>query len=292
MTPPPFEKLSKGFFADPVYIPALEKLSLTTLDAVFIHEDVQPLNPGPLPPHRSRVCFSLPDGPVVYLKRYCNPPKGEQIINWFQHRRRAATAEYDRQPTEALTAAGVSVPHTIAYGAEWNGLFEKRSFIMIREIANGKPLEEELPSCLTESSPVQSARQRRAFLENMADFIRRFHETGYRHRDLYLSHVFFDPQETFHLIDLQRLFQPLLLKERFRTKDIAQLHFSSPAEFITRTDRLRFYLRYVQKKKLTARDRRFLRNVTAKARRMARHDLKRGKEVPYLQKPPDWRNES
>jgi len=285
----PFEKISEGFFIDPDYKDSLNRIGLLSMDAVFAYEDVQHLNPGPLPPHRSRVCFRLPEGPMVYLKRYCNPPKGEQITNWIEHRRRAAAAEYDWRPTEELTAADVSVPETIAYGVEWNGLFEKRSFIMIREIADGKPLEEELPCCLTESGPAESARPRRAFLEKLADFIRRFHDTGYRHRDLYLSHVFYDQRENFHLIDLQRLFKPLIFKERFRTKDIAQLHFSSPADFITRADRLRFYLRYVQKTKLTPQDQWFIGKVTAKARRMARHDIKRGKDVPYLRKPEDLR---
>jgi hypothetical protein len=275
--------MAEGFFVDPAFSDALRKAGLTTQDEVFSYTDVQPINPGPLPPHRSRVCFQLPgDGPTVYLKRYNYPPKVGQIVNWISHRRRAATADYDWLASEELDRAGVWTAQIIAYGAQWHRGFEKRSFVLIREITEAKPLEEELPLCFRKSNVGQSQRLRQRFVKNIADFIRRFHDTGYRHRDLYLSHVFYDRHGEFHLIDLQRVFKPLLFNKRFLIKDLAQLYFSCPAEYIFQTDRLRFYLRYRNQQKITDKDKIFINRLLRRVQRMARHDLKRGKRVPCL----------
>lgn len=277
----PDNELSPGFFADPGYVPALAAMGLTTLDGVFAFDKAEAVGPLKLAAYRSRTCFRLqPDGPTVYLKRYRRPPLLRQLVNWFEHRRRACTAVFDGHRTEALDAAGVAVPHTIAYGYEWDGLFEKRSFIMIREIPDAASLEERLPSYMADFSPA-AARQRKTFIEQVADFVRRFHETGCRHRDLYLCHLFLDTNNTLHLIDLHRVFKPLVLGGRFRIKDLTQLYYSAPGSVISRTDRLRFYRRYRQKKKLTLCDRYFISQVKRWARKIALRDLKKGNPAPF-----------
>jgi len=277
----PSYELTPGFFVDPDYISALMDLELTTLDSVFAFNDCQDVNAKGLAPHRSRTCFKLTaNGPNIYLKRYQNTPKMRQIANWIDHRCRRCTSVYDGHLTDDLDDAGISVPHTIAYGYQWNGLFEKRSFIMIREIPDAVSLEEKLPACMTDFSP-SAARLRRRFIRKVADFVRQFHRTGCRHRDLYLCHLFLDKDNTLHLIDLHRVFEPVLLAERFRMKDIAQLYYSSPGSVISRADRLRFYLQYRQKNKLTRLDKYFISQVKRKARQIALRDLKKGKAVPF-----------
>ena len=68
----------------------------------------------------------------------------------------------------------------------------------------------------------------------------RFHDTGFRHCDLYFSHIFLGEGGKLYLIDLQRVFKPVLFKERFRVKDIAQLYYSAEAKYFSRSDRLHF----------------------------------------------------
>jgi len=87
--------------------------------------------------------------------------------------------------------------------------------------------------------------------------------------------------DQFYLIDLARAFKPMLFSERFRIKDIAQVHYSTAARHFSRTDRLRFYLAYSGHDKLTGKDKVFIRKVVNKARRMARHDIKHGRAVPF-----------
>lgn len=277
----PCHEISPGFFADPIFVPALTAMGLTTLDRVFAFDHCEDVNAKGLARHRSRVCFRLePGGPMVYLKRYTHTPVLRQLANWFDHRRRCCTSVYDGHRTEELDAVGVAVPRTLAYGYEWDGLFERRSFIMILEIPNAVSLEEQLPACMTDFSP-SMAQQRKAFIRQIAEFVRRFHATGCRHRDLYLCHFFLDREGQLHMIDLHRVFKPILLSGRFRMKDIAQLYYSSPGRLISRADRLRFYLYYRQKKKLTWYDKSFINQVKRKARKIAVRDLQRGKTVPF-----------
>ena len=80
---------------------------------------------------------------------------------------------------------------------------------------------------------------------------------------------------------MQRSFKPFVFSERYRLKDITQLHYSAPGDCISQADRLRFYLRYSGKPKLDRSDRKFLGKVKSKAWRIAVHDIKHGREVPF-----------
>jgi hypothetical protein len=115
----------------------------------------------------------------------------------------------------------------------------------------------------------------------LAVFINNFHGINYCHRDLYFSHIFYDGKSKFYLIDLSRVFKPLVFRQRFRIKDIAQVHYSAPAKHFSNTDRLRFYLDYTGHKKLTSKDKVFIYKVINRARRMARHDKKHGRAAPF-----------
>ncbi|MBE0535776.1 MAG: hypothetical protein IH624_08910 [Phycisphaerae bacterium] len=279
-----FVEVSSGFFADRRYVEPLGRLGLNSMEAVFAFEGDRNLAKANLARHRSRIQFLMPEtGKAYFLKRYDRPPQLQQVRNWIDHFERASTAAYDRQPAEQLAAAGIRTARVVAYGEGWDGLFEERSFIITEEIAEGHSLEQRLPECFSTSGPFTNIAAKRQFIQRLADFARRFHETGLRHRDFYFCHIFMTADEAFHLIDLQRTFRPLVWEERFRVKDIAQLHYSAPGKIISRTDRLRFYLHYVDREALTAADRRFLRQVKNRAWRMADHDIKHGRPVPFAE---------
>jgi hypothetical protein len=59
------------------------------------------------------------------------------------------------------------------------------------------------------------------------------------------------------------------------------LHYSAPARYFSRTDRLRFYLGYAGQNKLTRNDKIFIGKVIKKAKLIARHDKKRGRTAPF-----------
>jgi len=277
-----FVELSENFFADADYARALRKLGLTDIDKVFDFDRGRSLDKAELAKHRTRMKFDLNEpATTVFLKRYDRVPVSTQIRNWLHHHRRASTSSFDRFGAEQLAAAGINTPKTLAYGEQWNRGFEKRSFIMTRRIEDAESLERKLPDFFYQEHSGDNLKRRIAFIKALADFVRRFHEKGFRHCDLYFSHIFCGDDAKLYLIDLQRVFKPWLLKERFRLKDIAQLYYSAPANYFSRADRLRFYLRYVAERKLNAADKRFIHKVNARAKRMAAHDAMHGWTVGF-----------
>ena len=190
-------------------------------------------------------------------------------------------SSFDRSGAQQLADCGIKTPETIAWGEQWAGGFENRSFIITRKIPRAESIERKLPDFFYEERSGENLKRRSAFIEGLADFVRRFHDTGFRHCDLYFSHIFLGEGGDLYLIDLQRVFKPVLFKERFRVKDIAQLYYSAPAQYFSRADRLRFYLRYTGGGKLKIADKRFIQKVNSRARRIARHDAKHGRAVGF-----------
>jgi heptose I phosphotransferase len=279
-------RISKTVLADSNYAAALKKLGLTSIDAVFDFNIGQDLDKADLAAFRKRRQFEITQpqsqSPVtVFLKRYDRPPFMLQLMNWFWNRGRKSIALADATVAQKLHLALINTPKTVACGEQWEWLFERRSFIMTAKIPNAQSLEARLPDCFNQPVTSKGCKARKKFIAQTAAFIRKFHNTGYRHRDLYLCHIFLDDNGELHLIDLARVFKPVLLAERFRIKDITQVYYSAPAACFSATDRLRFYLAYTGHTKLTHKDKVFIKKVLGRANRMARHDRKRGRGVPF-----------
>jgi len=294
-----FTEVSKSFFIDPDYKAAFIELGLTSIDAVFSFNAGKNLAKNNLAMFRSRLQFEInppsawrinspgsPPPATVFLKRYDRPPILAQIRNWLTSHRRASCALLDFEPAKKLAAVGINTPKTISYGEQWGALFEKRSFIITEKIPDAESLERKLPDCFNAPATVENLKLRRNFIAQLSGFVKKFHETKFRHRDLYFSHIFYSDNGEFYLIDLARAFKPSVFAERFRIKDITQLYYSAPAGYFSKTDRLRFYLGYTGQSKLTGKDKVFIRKVINKARRMARHDIKHGRPVPFASPAP------
>jgi heptose I phosphotransferase len=278
-----FIEISKSCYVDPDYKSAFGDLGLTSIDAIFSFNAGKDLSKSNLAKYRTRLQLEINSPPLtVFMKRYDRPPISVQFRNWLAAKGRISCAGLDVKAANELTAAGINTPKTLFYGEQWGAFFEKRSFIITEEIRNAESLERKLPNFFSGSVAVEQLKLRRDFIARLADFIKSFHDTNYRHRDLYFSHIFYGNDGVFYLIDLARAFRPILFGRRFRVKDIAQLYYSAPAKYFTRTDRLRFYLNYTGRQgRLTRKDKAFIRRVIKKARQMARHDVKHGREVPF-----------
>ena len=275
------------FFVGERFKDALAGLGMTSLNAVFAFDSGRHLVKPNIGRFRRRLWFeAMPAGsrqPVkIFLKRYDRPPAIRQILNWLSHRKRSSFASAEREAIEQLAAAGVNTPQVMAAGEQWGLLFERRSFLMTEEIRDSQPLERRLPKCFDGAATPAALSERREFIRRLAAFVRRFHQTGRRHRDLYLSHVFCSDAGEFCLIDLARSSRPVQ-QRRFQIKDIAQLHYSAPARHFSRTDRLRFYLTYAGHRKIEQQDKTFLHAVVRKTLRMARHNVKHGAVPPFLE---------
>ncbi len=292
-----FVEVSNSFFIDADFVHPLRELGLTSIDAVFSFDAGYNLVKNNLAAFRSRLQFDVKSPPTtlggersrttLFLKRYDSPPLLSQLKNWWCHHRRISYGFSEVDAARKLTAAGISTPKIISYGWQCGTLFEKRSFCITEKIPNAESLERKLPDCFCNPHTTKTLKLRRDFIARLAAFVRKFHATGLRHRDLYFSHIFYSNNGRFHLIDLTRIFNPLILTERYRIKDIAQLYYSAPRQHFSRTDRLRFYLEYTGQSKLTGKDKVFIRKVVNKTQRMAWHNAKHGRIVPFAAKPPN-----
>jgi hypothetical protein len=267
-----FTKASKSFFVLPDFKRALSELGLTSIDAVFSFNSGKNLAKDNLSAFRSRLQFEINSPPTtLFLKRYDLPPILVQLRNWLSSHSRTSCAFFDFQPANKLPQAGINTPKTVCYGEQWGIFFEKRSFSITEKIPNAESLERRLPDCFNAPTTVENLKLRRDFIAQLAAFVKKFHQTKYRHRDLYFS----------HLIDLARVFKPRLFAERFRIKDIAQVYYSAPGRYFSKTDRLRFYHGLTGRTNLTGKDKTFIRKVINKTKRMAKHDIKHDRLVPF-----------
>jgi len=277
-----YEEISKSSFMEKQYVSGFKQANLADIDAIFSFKAGRNLTKENLAEHRCRIKFQLPENPeTFFLKRYLHPPLNVQLDKWICNHGPITCGLFEFKAAERLNAAGINTAKTIACGSQYNFIFERRSFIITEQIPNAVSLEQKLPSYFYQPITKDSLNKRRTFIKKLADFIKRFHATGFRHRDLYLCHIFCNDNENFTMIDLARTFKPILLPERFRVKDIAQLFYSAAGKYFSNADRLRFYKAYTGHKKLTNSDRNFIKSVINKASQMARHDRKHNRIVPY-----------
>ncbi len=276
----------ESFFIDSDYKTAFSKSGLTSIEEVFSFDAAENLTKSNLAQFRTRLQFAInspqrPSSTTVFMKRYDRPPVFVQLRSWLSQHKRRSCAFCELGAASTLTAAGINTPKVISYGEQWGTLFETRSFIITEKIPEAESLERKLPDCFDGPATIENQKLRRNFIAQSAAFIRKFHETNYRHRDLYLSHIFYSDNGEFYLIDLARVFGPIVLRRRFQIKDIAQVYYSAPGKHFSKTDRLRFYMAYAGQSKLTKKDKIFIRKVVNKAKRMARHDIRHGRIAPF-----------
>jgi hypothetical protein len=271
------KEIAPNLLVNPDFEADLRQLGLTSIESFFRFEDGTDLSKSNLAAFRGRTRIELPSGSRAYLKRYTAAPIITQINNWFTHRRICPIAKNDTSAADCLRQVGINTPVTIAEGFERGFVFEKRSLSMISQVP-GESLERKLPRCCLSTVMLK---EKREFIRRLAAFARKFHDTGFRHRDFYLAHIFFDDWAGFYLIDLHRAFKPLVFQRRFQVKDLAQLNYSAPAGAFSRTDRLRFIRAYFASSACKTMDKRFIRGIIAKTLRMAEHDRRHGRPVPF-----------
>jgi heptose I phosphotransferase len=275
-------KPKDSFYVDKDYEDVLRELGFCSLEAIFSYTGGKNLHKKDLPSYRNRIEITTPScKKKLFLKRFINPPVFVQLKNFLCQKRRISLAGAELKPIFYLQKKDINVPKVAAFGQKWRNTFECKSFIITEQILDSDSLESRLPDCFYMGSQ-NSFERKMDFIKSLAEFVRKFHKTGFRHRDLYLCHIFYNHQDNiFTLIDLARVFKPLLLSKRYLVKDLAQLFYSSPFEYVSKSDRLRFYLYYTGRGKLSLKDKKFISRVLKKVNEMANHDEKHSKKAPF-----------
>jgi len=259
----------------------LEKLHLADSDSVLTFTAGSELyKPGLAGRYRYRIETRDNDHKPLwlYLKRSRHLALKEQISRILSSTVRHSIAWHERTIIKELSLLRIPGPVVVAY-AEKMVLGYERASALITEGIVGQTLEKFVPKHFSRPPRRAELSQRRRWIRQLADLIRRFHHAGYCHRDLYFSHIIISFQREgkpiFYLIDLARSFKmkTLFRRRRWIVKDLAAMNYSA-GTVISRTDRMRFLLRYLGTGRLGARGRKLATIVMAKTRRIARHDAK------------------
>lgn len=213
-------------------------------------------------PTRSTWSFALADGSTAFRK----------------HRRgRRADARAEWKWLGSLAAAGFRVPGRLLLLEQ-----DTRSVVVMRAVP-GRPLSEWILAAV-ETADARS-RLRTYLVGPVAACVRRLHDAGFVHRDLYWNHLFAEeigehrPEPA--IIDVERVIRPTWIRRRrWLVKDLGALLGSWPAATLPRTLALRF-LRSYSGGRLAPGWKRIARAVVRRAWRIRTHR-------PRYGSPPIW----
>ncbi|MBN2326113.1 MAG: hypothetical protein JXR73_03090 [Candidatus Omnitrophica bacterium] len=260
------------------FIPLFRRHCLDSLDGLFQPQIGEILSKPGLGGWRERIRLSLADESgrsyTFYLKRFSHPPRSlsRHVGNAAQAR---SVAEVEWNRLREFHDGGVPASVPVAFGHEFEDEKEIRSAVVMLAVPG-----ESLESWMKRWNP-QNRQAIRSLIQPLADLIGRMHRLRLIHRDLYLCHIFFDPGaasgDSLHLIDLQRVIRPRWLLHRWIVKDLAALNFSTPFPFVTTKDRIRWLKLYLDVRRLGRKEKRLIRQIMRKTKKIAAHDAKRRK---------------
>lgn len=207
---------------------------------------------------------------VVYVKRHGRITWKERLKSWSRLQWPVWGARPEWEAILAFHRHGVPTMTPIACGES-----QGRSLLMTAGLENCVRLDHWLESA--ESRTLEQKDLRRQMLRTLAGIVRRMHAAGYHHQDLYLCHILWpetrDPDQLY-VIDLGRVQRHAFWNaSRWVAKDLSQLLYSSPN--CTMSERLRFFREYLQRS-IQPRDRRLIRWLIWKAKRIERHTRRHG----------------
>jgi hypothetical protein len=160
----------------------------------------------------------------------------------------------------------------LAYGEKLHPDGLQESFVITEELEEFDELHHYLRRNFTKNPTRKSERALHGLIREVAGIVRRFHEAGYNHRDLYCRHFFIKEQASgqreIRLIDLQRVQRRRWRRRRWIVKDLAQLAWSAPKACIHCKHKIAFLHEYFGVKKFLPEHKRLIRSVVLKQKIM------------------------
>ncbi len=211
---------------------ALSAAGLDTVDGAFAYGGGQDLVKSSLGSRR-RTAIKLVDPAgaphVVYLKRYGPERLSARLRRAWIYGRRLGPAAVERDNIARARAAGLTTMQVLRFGEDRTaGAY--RGYLVVTAVP-GDALERCAGAYLARGGPAAGD----LLAAKLAELAAGLHAGGYVHRDLYASHVFLHERSEdiqLHLIDLARMFAPRWRAFRWRVKDLAQLKYSMPPQWV------------------------------------------------------------
>jgi hypothetical protein len=279
--PPRHSRLvfSQGMWAASDHLGELRRNGLVTFGDMMAHCEARLLRA--LPDRENwRLELETETGPprIGYLKKHHVRTTASRLrarLGWGCGRTAAWTeaANIDR-----LARGGLAGMKLLAFGEKLHVDGRLEALLLTEELTGFAQLDHFLrerfrPRRMDRPSRRDDSLHR--LIAEVADVASRFHGLGYNHRDLYCCHFFIretdDGEFRVNLIDLQRVEHRRRFRRRWLVKDLAQLAYSAPTDRISGLQRLAFIKRYLGVKRLRSEDKRFIRQIVAKWRKMERH---------------------
>ena len=207
---------------------------------------------------------------TFFMKRHAPKTFREILLDLLRTGRAMSPALHECVNVNLLRAKGIPTLPVVAGGEEVKRFRAGRSYLLTREIDDAQPLDTFL-----RARPAGGHQLVREIIGLLARMARRFHVAGFHHQDFYLNHVFVrldkDGRPGLFLLDLQRMCRPWILRRRWIIKDLGQLDYSAGRVSLSRTDRLRFIMTYLNISTLARSDKALIRRIVAKGRRVSHH---------------------
>ena len=217
----------------------------------------------------ARYVLDTPAGPRrFYLKRHGRPPAREFVKPLLRFTKPVLGAAPEWVALLRFHAAGLPTMTPVAFGRSG-----AESFVMTEALEDCDRVDLWAEAKRGDDSAAARS-DRRALTDAVAALARTMHAAGMHHQDFYLCHMLWPRGENaaaVKLIDLGRVRSHAALPDRWRVKDLAQLHYS--AEAIPATEQVRFLRAYLGRR-LERGDRALIRRVRRKAAAIGRHTAK------------------
>ena len=182
-------------------------------------------------------------GKPFFLKRHLGVGWLEILKNWMVGKRPVLGAEDEYRACRHLAARNLAAPRVVAFATERGNPARRRSFVLCEELSGYDSLEA-VAAGWARRPPSPLARRR--LILAVARFVRRLHEAGVAHRDLYICHLLLDRQRwaqgeaQLAVLDLHRARLQPKLSAYWRKRDLAALLFSTLDLDLPAFSRLRF----------------------------------------------------
>jgi hypothetical protein len=274
---------SEKVVAAPDWLPSLRARQLESVDAVYRFSQGDAITRSSTTEVR-RVSLVHGDRECsVYIKKYWVNSLTQLWSGMFRGAlfgRSKARREYTN--LRRLRQWGLDAPGAVAYGEERRARCLFRSFLISEGVAAPCPLNLFIRDVLPTLPERERSKARRELIMRLASYTRRLHARRFVHHDLFWRNIILSGRslDCFFLIDAHKgkRWMPWAA-QRSRAKDLATLDAPAPW-FFRRPERLRFYLHYVDRARLTISDRRLVRRVLAVAEPMRERQLNRVRTAP------------
>jgi len=184
-----------------------------------------------------------------------------------------------------LKELGVRTTPLVAFGIK-KRFFKPRSLLITEDVGEHPRLKNYFPKHYGKTSSGESFKNRCRFIRRLAEIIKKMHDGGINHRDLYATHIFVtggEGNEDFIILDLNRADIRKKVPERWVAKDLAALAATTPHTSIT--DRIRFLKDYLNIERLDERAKRLVRRIGKRLEKLkTRIERSEAKDREFIEK--------